>query len=147
MKNVLRNYRQDDEEEVLAVFRSNVPFFFEASEENPFVEFMRSTQDNYWVLQKGNEVIAGGGYRKQGEGEARICWLMVKLEYHRGGAGKRVMQKIEKTIKSEKSYQKISLMTTQKAALFYKQLGYTTSYVKKDYWTTGLDLYFMEKEV
>ena len=133
--------------QVLEIFDSNVPDFFEVFERELFLDFLIKESENYFVLKEKAKIIGAGGYWPEAEAEARICWLMVHRNSHSRGFGAIMMNKFEELIIAERKYTKITLKTVQKTDQFYEKLGYTTTYFEKDHWAKGLDLYFMEKSI
>ena len=143
----LIKYTPAFKQEVLEIFDSNVPEFFEPFEREPFEDFLSKELNSYFILSQSDETIGAGGYWKETESEARICWLMIHADYHTKGFGAFMMNSFEELIKTEKNYTKITLKTAQKTDMFYEKLGYTTTYFEKDHWAKGLHLYLMEKSI
>lgn len=143
----LIKYTAANKAEVLKIFESNVPDFFEAFEREAFEDFLSKDLESYYVLKEKEVLVGAGGYWAETASEARICWLMIHRDHHTKGFGAFMMNKFEDLIKREETYSKITLKTAQKTELFYKKLGYITTYFEKDHWAKGLDLYFMEKSI
>ena len=51
------------------------------------------------------------------------------------------------SLKDFKSLEKIEVNTSNLGFKFYRALGFESEYVKKDYWSQGIDLYFMSLKI
>lgn len=142
----LERFGLPDKERVLEIFHSNTPNYYDLSEEAPFIEFLQRELPTYYTCKVGGKIISAGGFMKQEEGEARICWIMVDALYHGKGTGRFMLEQFEKQIRKDNQYQRITLKTTQFVNEFYKKLNYKTTYFEEDFWEKGWHLHFMEKE-
>lgn len=143
----IRAYTKADESELLKVFDSNIPDFFAPEEKSEFLAFLDEgikTQEVYEVLEIEGALVAAGGYRKEKEGDARICWLMVDKHLHQKGWGRILLEKQMEQIKNSGKYQQISLMTSQHTDKFYEKLGFYRTRFEANYWAEGMDLIMME---
>ena len=145
MKYCLKTYNSNNKGAVIEIFRSNMPAYFDPSELAPFQKFLENIKGKYFVCELNDVVIGAGGYCEEEKGEARICWLMIHNSKHGNGAGRYMMQAFYDKIVEQKTFDRITLKTTQHTDKFYKTLGYETTYFEKDHWLKGMHLYFMEK--
>ena len=103
MKKLVK-YSLTHREQVLNLFDSNVPEFFDPSERDPFVDFLKNKLESYYICLLNNEIVGAGGYWAENDHEARICWLMVHNTYHNNGIGRYMMNHFHEMIKKEKGY-------------------------------------------
>ncbi len=132
---------------LLRIFDSNVPDYFDHSERQHFENFLNKMNCPYFVYLDQNEVIGAGGFVREKEGDARIVWLMVDRNKHSSGVGRAMMEFFEERIKAQKTYEVISLMTSQHTDVFYEKMGYKTTKAEDDYWAKGMHLRYMEKRL
>lgn len=134
--------------DVMEVFDSNVPSFFDPSEKAQFEDFFQSFYGGeYFIYHEDDTIYGAGGYCTQQPGEARVVWVMVDHQHHGKGVGRALMKYFENVIRAKGEFQKISLKTSQLTDEFYKKLGYKTLYTEDDHWGEGLDLVYMEMEL
>lgn len=143
----LRVFRPEDKIRVIAIFRSNMPQFFDPSELEPFQQFLDDIKGDYFVCLKEDTIIGSGGFYETEEGEARICWLMIDHSSHSKGIGRFMMEEFRTKVISNGNSNRITLKTTQYTDKFYEKLGYHTTYFEEDFWVKGLHLYFMERSI
>lgn len=147
MENIIP-FHEEHISDLLQIFDSNMPKYFDPSERNQYIQFFESLyQGEYYVYHEDDTYLGAGGFCTQNPGEARIVWVMVDSKSHGRGVGKALMQFFEQRIRDRKEYSKISLQTSQLTDKFYEKLGYKTLYTKKDHWGEGLDLVYMEMEL
>lgn len=147
MNHELIRYSKEYREDLIEIFKSNMPKYFDPSELAPFEGFLDEIQGDYFVCKVEGKTLAGGGYARIGESEARICWLMVANELHGKGLGRFMMQQFYDLVIADGSFSRITLKTTQHTDKFYETLGYKTTLFEEDHWVKGMHLYFMEQDV
>lgn len=81
-----------DTDAVLAVFQSNVPDYFAASEATDLAVTLSDPDGPHWVMRLGDEVVGYGGY-EVGETYNRVVltWGMVRRGRHRQGLGRALL--------------------------------------------------------
>ncbi len=142
---MIRAYSQQDFEAVVGLFEANSPTFFDSSEKQDFVHYLLHEREDYFVVEKENNIIGAGGvnYPSNKYPNTSLSWGMIHPKFHRKGIGRKL------TIYRLKHLQKqnisnVVVRTSQLTAVFYEKLGFKQTKVKKDYWAKGLDLYQME---
>jgi len=88
---LLRPHRLEDREGCLAAFDSNVPAFFAPSERSSYVEYLDEMLPRSGVRQlvlqaPDGAIVASGGVGLR-DGEARMCWGIVRASHHRRHLG------------------------------------------------------------
>jgi RimJ/RimL family protein N-acetyltransferase len=89
-----RNYTNEDRAACLALFDSNVPDFFAASERREYSNFLDDLPCPYLVLcSPGDGVIAAGGYYVTEEAnQGALAWGLVNRACQRRGVGTELLQ-------------------------------------------------------
>ena len=90
----VRDYSPGDFAACLALFDSNLPEFFLASEREEFVSFLAAQPAPYLVVEnEAGRVVACGGYAlAAGTATADLCWGMVSRPYHNSGLGRLLLR-------------------------------------------------------
>ena len=86
-----------------------------------------SPDHNFIVAVKQNDIIGCIGVRKRSAGYARIFYLAIDPEYHRGGLGRQILEYGENYCRREFGVGKLGLdaLSTRKALiLWYERRGY-----------------------
>lgn len=131
-------------DELVRVFKTNVPDYFLENEVKPFEDYLNGPIECYEVVSDESGIIGAGGFATEKEGEARIVWYLVHREKHGKGIGRQMLERHIEIIKESKKFESISLMTSQHTDGFYKSLGFNTTREEKDYWGKGMHLVYME---
>ncbi len=84
----LRLYVPEDLEDVVAVFRSNIPNYFVPGEEPGLRQFLNSGAENYYVLEIDSKVVGSGGVALNEDGTVSLCWGMIRADHLGTGLGK-----------------------------------------------------------
>ena len=89
-----REYTNGDRAACLALFDSNVPDFFAASERTEYAKFLDDLPCPYLVLSSaGDGVIAAGGYYVTEEADVgALAWGVVTRAWQRRGVGAELLQ-------------------------------------------------------
>lgn len=148
IKPYLPVYKND----LLAVFKSNMPLYF-AQEELPlFDAFLDRDMERgpYYIIFKDGAIVGCGGIalnqptKYTNEPHVIMTWGMVDNARHKEGFGKDLL--LYRIEKAKEIYPgvKIALGTTQHTFEFFEKYGFKTVFYEKDHWAKGLDLYQME---
>ena len=141
---MIRKYTQTDQERVIELLQSNTPIYFDLSEEAIFVNYLNHKTEDYFVYEKGTDIIACGGINYFNEEyTARLSWDMVHVNYHKKGIGKELTQFRINHLRHHPNIKQVIVRTTQLVHPFYKKMGFHLEEIKKDYWAKGFDLYLM----
>lgn len=140
---MIRLYKITDKTAVLHLLRLNTPQFFASHEETDLVKYLDSDSDNYYVVERNEEVIGAGGINYFTD-KARISWDIIHPAYQGQGIGNELTRfRIEK-IKENPQIKEIQVRTTQLSYKFYEKSGFKVVQTKKDFWAKGFDLYDMK---
>jgi len=136
----VRDFRPEDRAACVAVFRSNIPKYFQTSEEPAFAEFLRQPRSTYLVIEQGSAIVACGGFHDNSEKrEARLCWGMVREDLHGEALGTRLLQERLQRIAELPNFDRVRMDTSQHTVKFYERFGFVVESVAKDKYAPGLD--------
>ena len=145
---VIRPFNISDRERLIHIFRLNTPTYFDSNEEKDFMEYLDKHGDTYFVVERENVIVGGGGYHFTDRNTiGRISWDMFHPESRGCGFGKQLVAHCLNKLRSEPSVKMLSVWTSQHANNFYGKFGFELKEIRKDYWGPGLDLYRMEMDV
>ncbi|MFB9904024.1 GNAT family N-acetyltransferase [Allokutzneria oryzae] len=141
-------YRAVDLPEVLAVFDSNVPRYFDTAERAEFAEFLDGFAEHYLVGRENGQVIACGGHapHRSRPDTWTLCWGMVHSEHHRRGLGARLLTARLDDIASH-GPATVVLATSQHSAGFFERHGFITEKITPDGFAEGIDQYDMRLRI
>jgi N-acetylglutamate synthase-like GNAT family acetyltransferase len=75
---MIRKYSNTDKLAVIELLKQNTPKYFDFSEEKGFENYLDNEVDDYFVYQKGSEIMGAGGINYfPNEKTALISWDMV----------------------------------------------------------------------
>lgn len=129
------------------IFSLNVPKYFDDKELDDFKKYFIKNVKTYSIIKFNNKIIGGAGYVMENESTGRITWSFIHPNFHRQGFGKKIVVHCMNSLKDFKSLEKIEVNTSNLGFKFYRALGFESEYVKKDYWSQGIDLYFMSLKI
>lgn len=136
----IRPYLEKDIDAVVAVFRSNIPKYFEYSEEPGLREFLAEFADNYSVIDLNGDIVGAGGIALNDDDTVSLCWGMVHNDHLGTGLGKLLTEyRIERSreLFSDKPMVTSSSQLTEG---FYKKFGFVTVEHTPDGFGPGLDI-------
>lgn len=145
---MIRPYRPEDKQELLAILRLNMPQYFAPSEEQDYIDYLATEATDYFVVEEKGEIIGAGGinYFYQ-EALARISWDIIRPKYHGKGIGTALALYRIVEIKKKPAINFIVVRTSQFVYQFYQKLGFELDKIEKDFWAPGFDLYQMKQEL
>jgi predicted GNAT family N-acyltransferase len=161
---IIRDYKAEDKEACIKVFKSNCPKFFDESELDQFTKWLDhqedqnsgyqsptytdSEKDAYYVIEKPeNGIVACGGfYIITNSNEARLAWGMVHADFHKHGYGKMLYEHRYKKIKTSWPNRIITLGTSQHTYPFYEKMGMKVIASFKQGYGPDLDRYDMQQQ-
>jgi ribosomal-protein-alanine N-acetyltransferase len=142
---LIRNYKNEDKGNVLALFRLNVPTYFSPEEEKGLIYYLDHEIEKYFVLEVKNKIIGCGGINfAENKAIGKISWDFMHPDYHGQGFGTMLLKHRLDILKEMKGLNKIMVRTSQLAYQFYEKSGFEVVEKIKDYWAKGFDLYTME---
>ncbi|MCT4639464.1 MAG: GNAT family N-acetyltransferase [Bacteroidales bacterium] len=142
---MIREYRVSDREELLDVFKLNIPKYFDPKEVDDFLEYLDDHGDTYLTIEKDNKIVGGVGYIfNDSDKSGQITWIFLHPEYTDHGLGKQAVEHCITLLKSNSEIVKLVVTTSQLAFRFFEKFGFNLIRTEKDYWGSGLDLFLME---
>ncbi|MCO4813828.1 MAG: GNAT family N-acetyltransferase [Flavobacteriales bacterium] len=142
---VIRSYSAKDFEQVVILFRANTPEFFSTQEETDLIQYLKNETEDYFVIEKENQVIGSGGINYSNQNSIGIIsWDIIDPKHQGLGIGLMLLNHRLHLLKNKSSIQKIIVRTSQVVFPFYEKAGFELIEVKTDYWAKGFDLYLME---
>ncbi|MEO8794612.1 MAG: GNAT family N-acetyltransferase [Daejeonella sp.] len=141
----IREYRPEDKNLVMELFRLNTPDYFSEDEEADLDLYLDKYREDYYVLYFDNQLVGSGGINYEEEGEkAIISWDIFHPEYHGKGLGTKLLKyRIDKILR-QKTANNVLVRTSQVVYKFYQKFGFRLVETQKDFWAEGFDLYKME---
>jgi N-acetylglutamate synthase-like GNAT family acetyltransferase len=140
----IREYSEEDKEDVLALFRLNTPQYFSREEEKDLVDYLNTEIELYYVVEIEDTLVGSGGMNfKENHTVGFISWDIIHPDIQGKGVGSLLLKHRIDVLKF-KGIQKIIVRTSQLTYPFYEKAGFETIEQIKDYWATGYDLYKME---
>lgn len=146
---MIRDYNESDFDKVVQLLELNTPQFFDPSEEQDFINYLLNEREDYFVVEKENEIVGVGGvnYNVGKQKETRFSWDMVHPKKKGLGIGQSLVEYRVALVKRIGKGKIITIRTSQLAFLFYEKFKFELKSVEKDYWAKGLDLYLMELKI
>lgn len=141
----IEEYNDKDREELLKIFRLNVPDYFAAEEEQDLIMFLDNYADNFYVC-KNDGVLSGCGGHNMKDDLGILSWYIVHPGYQKKGIGRLLVDYNIAELK-RKGYKRIRVRTSQFTDKFYEKFGFILMHIEKDFWAKGIDLYEMEMDV
>lgn len=138
----IRPYVAADRQACIAIFRSNLPRYFDSSELPEFEAFLDKPIADYFVLELSGSVVGCGGCYVRG-GVGRLSWGMVSREHHRTSMGSKLLAwRIDKLFQ-QPEISEIAIDTSQHTAGFFARHGFRTTQQVADGFGVGIDLVSM----
>jgi len=159
----IRDYKPQDKENCLRIFKSNCPKFFAPHELDMFDTWLdhlggknsgyqsptykNSEKDAYYVMElSGSGIIGCGGfYIVKDQKEARLAWGMIHADFHKQGHGTVLFNHRRNIIKRDWPEHVLTLGTSQHTYSFYEKMGLTVTESEKKGYGPDLDKYEMKK--
>ncbi len=133
----------------VAMFKTNIPHFFDYTEQQLFETYLLKKDIQYYVLfNEDRRIVAAGGYGYNNILKTvDLTWGMVDRSCHKNGFGRRLTDYRIQKITTEHPKSNILLNTTQHTFRFYEKFGFKITKITKNYYALGLDRYYMIKIV
>ncbi|MBB3699836.1 N-acetyltransferase [Flammeovirga yaeyamensis] len=147
-----RSYQSEDKNDILKIFHSNCPKYFDVNDEEYLIDFLDNyTDENYLVVENSNGEIIGCGGHYTKEDRHGIAWVM----FESGSLGapnlitiaKAFYGEMENRIIKEGKNLPIYINTTQLMEKLFNYFGFETYEKIKDGFGEGLDEFKMKKQV
>lgn len=141
----IREFDQEDKNNVLELFRLNTPTFFSLDEELDLIFYLENEIEKYFVVQLDGKLVGCGGINfKENGAIGLLSWDFLHPQVQRRGIGTALLNHRVNILKSIPTVKKIKVRTSQHAYIFYEKGGFELIEKVKDYWAAGFDLYSME---
>jgi len=141
---IIRKFKTDDKENLIKVFKNNVPKYFAETEIDDYEEYINGKVQDYYVATLNNTIIAAGGINYDKERQlAKISWDIVDIPYQKQGIGTLLLKHRLEVISNKKDIKSIIVRTSQHAYEFYQKMGFKLLERHKDYWAKDFDMYKM----
>lgn len=149
----IRTFKLSDKENVIKIFNSNCPKYFDKNDLSDLVDFLDNCADNnFKVVLNNNEVIGcGGHYVKQSDKVFGIAWVM----FRRFSIGQVNFQNITTqffkhiltNIENEKLDYDIVINTTQLLEKTFNKFDFWTERIIENGFGEKLDHYVMRRKL
>ena len=141
-----RSYRLEDQAGCLALFDSNTPRFFDASERDSFVGFLQdqALRWPYQVIELDGRIVGCGGHAVEADGvSVALCWGMVDNDLHGQGLGRVLTEARIAAARATPGIARVILNTSQHTQGFYARFGFEAEKVTPDGYAPGIDRWDM----
>ena len=137
----IRPYTADMFDDLIKIFRANVPDYFHMMEEKPYVAYLDAYGDYYSTLWLGQVCIGGGGINIHEDGrEGRLSWGMIHPDHFHSGYGTILARHRMDQLLNQHQVAYVRVRTSQHTSEFYRKLGFEEMNRVKDFWAPGMDL-------
>lgn len=140
----IRPYLPNDRAACLAVFDSNLPEFFLATERTDYTADLDEFEAGEWgtatylMLEEAGEVLACGGAYTRDDGRAGLAWGMVRRDRHRQGLGQQLLRARLDWLLAQPAAREVWLDTSQHSAPFFGRFGFEIMRETPDGYGPGL---------
>ena len=134
----IRAYSRTDRDACIAIFSSNLPRYFDASELADFEEFLENPAGDYFVVEIGNRVVACGGLCAN-NGTGHLTWGMVSRDNQGTSIGKSLLAHRIDLLFLQPEVRVITIDTSQHTEGFFSRHGFRTTSVSQDGFGRGID--------
>ena len=142
---LIRPYTPADKEQVLQIFRLNIPAYFSTEEEEGLSNYLDHELELYYVIDVDGRVIGSGGINFEDEKRTGIIsWDIIHPDYQGKKLGSKLVRHRLEVLNGMDQIELIRVRTAQFTEGFYARQGFQLVEVIKDYWAKGYDLYRME---
>jgi ribosomal-protein-alanine N-acetyltransferase len=123
---LIRAYEPGDREAALACFRSNVPAFFSAEDEDWFASALDEPDGPSFVVLADGQLVGFGGYEvSDSYNHAVLVFGQIHADWHSQGLGSRLLQhRIDHLKQHGPPTRYLIVDTTLKVAPFYVHHGF-----------------------
>lgn len=120
-----RKYTENDEENVVAIFRSNIPKYFSQGEESGLRNFLADVRSaEYAVIENDGEIVGAGGIALNEDETVSLCWGMVRKDFIGKGLGKQLTEFRINLSQEKFGNLPIVISTSQHTQGFYEKFGF-----------------------
>jgi len=143
----IRNYSPADLEDVIDVFRFNVPKYFAPGEESDLRDFLQCLSGPYFVAEIDGSVIGAGGFAlNKDERSVSLCWGMIHSNHLGQGLGRELTGFRIAAARDEYPGLPMVISTSQHTSGFYKKFGFSLLDRIENGFAPGIDMCKMRLE-
>ena len=152
MKTNITTYKQTDKDDVIEIFNSNCPKYFDCTDQKDLIDFLENHADsNFKIVRHKNKTIGcGGHYIKHEENVFGIAWVM----FRRHSLGRANFTAVSDdffnylltSIMNENLDYKIVINTTQLLQKTFNKYGFITEKIIENGFGNNLDHYVMTRK-
>ena len=137
---LVRPYEIADRADCLRAFDSNTPDCFLPEERLLFERYLDQLPGPYFVIVEDADLVACGGHATgRVDGEADICWTIVRRDRQGRGLGNILMTTIVTEILGLENVHGVRLETSQHTRAFFERSGFKAIEVVLNGFGPGLD--------
>lgn len=141
----IRPYNSFDLENVIAVFRSNIPRYFGPDEEDDLRGYLEEHPGDYFVAEIDGKVVGSGGFALNNDQTVSLCWGMIRKEHLGTGLGKKLTQYRIDAAREKHGDRPIVISTSQLTRGFYEKFGLRVTKHVPDGFGPGIDICEMRR--
>jgi predicted GNAT family N-acyltransferase len=136
----IRQYTENDTEDVIAIFRSNIPKYFSPQEESGLRNFLADIRSmKYFVAENFIEIIGAGGIALNEDKTVSLCWGMIRNDFLGKGLGKQLTEFRINLSRENFGNLPIVVSTSQHTQGFYEKFGFKLTERIPDGFAPGID--------
>lgn len=146
---VIRPYTALDKGFLIEIFKKNIPEYFAAEELSDFIAYLDTYASTYLSIIYEDRVVGGLGYEvRHSDSSGRINWIFIHPEFKGKGLGSEAVEHcIELLINNDNQVKTLIVRTSQYAFKFFERHGFKLKDIQQNYWSEGLHLYLMQREI
>ena len=133
-------YKIEYFEQVIEIFKSNIPKFFHHTELNEFINFLKHPDIEYFILEDNGVIVGAGGIGLNEDQSVSLCWGMIDKRKQSNRFGEFLLLERIKLINNKFPKHKIISNTSQLTEQFFEKYGFITIQSDEDYWAPGIHL-------
>jgi len=153
-----RAYLPSDRSACIALFKSNMPKFFDPIElplyegwldaqDQSVIALKENRAEHYFVAERDGTIVACGGLCiREAKDAVSMAWGMVDNSLHKQGIGKAFLEFRIRTAQELYPGFEIELDTTQHSYTFFEKYGFRVVKITEDAYAPGMHRYDMIKE-
>src|SRR5687768_3064474 len=137
----IKPYTSEYLDDVIKIFRSNIPKYFGPAEEPGLLDFLSDPRaGDYFVMELDGEVIGSGGIALNDDQTVSLCWGMIRADHLGTGLGRRLTEfRIEKALGKHGPFPLV-ISTSQHTQAFYEKFGFRLVGHTPDGFRPGIDI-------
>lgn len=136
----IRKYNENDKENVISIFRSNIPKYFSQEEEAELRNFLADLHSmEYVVIENEGVIIGAGGIALNENKTVSLCWGMVRNDFIGKGLGKWLTEFRINLSQEKFGNLPVVISTSQHTQGFYEKFGFKLVERIADGFALGID--------